>query len=301
MRGNPGPELVAEYDLARENSKGKTFVMLMLEGETDSAFWTDYTAQECYLVYADGKDDIVCALNAGKLCVAPNVAGIVDSDYWLITQSKKLDTPNMLYDDCCPDIEVFLLNSPVLNKVLRNTFTKYGRERVDSFVEKLRNESLRLAMEIGYFRLLNYCENYHIPFKRFWRENRRIKYIDEKTLKFSREQFSKELKGFYQRISSVDLLTKVDQLEAKYPQPNIQLCQGKDVLNVLGEILPILFHADFGKTLSRRIQRSFDYMELSTRLRESYDSRYFKDTSLYASIRKWETANCRYKILYEDI
>ena len=62
-------------------------------------------------------------------------------------------------------------------------------------------------MEFGYFRLLNYYEDYGISFKRFWHRYRRLDYFDVHSLEFSFcEKFSTKLKEFCQWISDIDLL-----------------------------------------------------------------------------------------------
>ena len=83
----------------------------------------------------------------------------------LFTPPDEPSTNNLLYDDHCPDMELILLNSSALKKTLRHTFYKYEIEQIHEFAEKLKEESLRLAAELGYFRLLNHIENCGLNFK----------------------------------------------------------------------------------------------------------------------------------------
>ena len=282
---------------SRVLGEGETFVMV--EGKTDHVLWEEYRSKEdCTIYPVRGKGMIVAALNITKKDGNRGVAGIVDGDYWLITQSDEHDTEHLLYDDCCPDAELILLKSPALKKALRNHFYNYDIEQVHELAERLKEVALRLAMEFGYFRLLNHYEDHGISFKEFWKKNRHINFLDEISLEFYREQFSIKLKEFCPRISTIDLLMKVDVLKAKHPMPNIQLCQGHDVIAIMAAILPILFRSEFGEDLSTSVNDK----ELSIRLRTAYEYGYFSQTSLFACIKNWEAANDgKYMILKPDI
>ena len=49
-----------------------------------------------------------------------------------------------------------MLNSPALRKVLRHSIKTDDIELLHEFADKLKIEAQRLAMEFGYFRLLNH-------------------------------------------------------------------------------------------------------------------------------------------------
>ena len=282
-------EIVSEFILARNTNKSQTFVIV--EGRTDRALWVEYMTA-CALFPARGKNIIIDALKYRMLRGLPGIAGIVDLDYWLICQSDELDTENLLYDDCCPDMELILLSSPALKKVLRNTFHDYEVENIHRFAEKLKKEALRLAIEFGYFRLLNHNQDYglglnEIPFDQV---------IDNDTLEFDREWGAKRLAEDKREISSEELLQEVDELREKYPPDNIQLCRGKDVISIMAYILPTLFKSEFGEDLSQSTE-TFHEKELSKNLRMAYEFGYFKETSLFSCIRKWESNNVPFRII----
>jgi len=288
--------MVNEYRLARESIKGKSFVMV--EGRTDRALWTEFIPDHhAYLVYADGKSDIVDALNAPVMRGIEGIAGIVDADYWLITDAAELGTENLLYDDCCPDIESLLLCSPALKKVLRNNLYSYDVDEIHAFADKLFSEAQRLAAEFGFFRLLNHLKDYGIRFRDFDFSE----FIDRDTRRLDRAETAKRLAQTTISVSCEDLLRQVDELQEMYSPNNLQLCRGKDVVAILVYLLPLRFQSEFGESLPQDATVNLNGRVLSIGLRSAYDSAYFKGTSLFSCIRLWESANKPYKILKADI
>ena len=291
MSGILWNEMINEYRLARPNIKGKSFVMV--EGKTDRALWTEYMPSHCsYLVYADGKNEIVDTLNAPVMRGVKGIAGIVDLDYWLITEADELGMENLLYDDRCPDSETMLLNSPALKKFLRNHCYNLDIDKIHQFADKLVGEAQRLAAEFGYFRLLNHCQDYGIKFEDF--DLSAI--IDADTLELDREWAAKKLAEEKDWISYEDLLSGVDELKAKYPTGALQLCQGHDFISILAYLLPRLFKLEFGKALPADL-KSLQDRQLSASLRTAYEYDYFRETSLFGCIRQWESDNLPYRII----
>ncbi len=286
----PRPNFVAECFLVR-NLSGKKTSFVMVEGETDRAALEQFAAKQCALFPSRGKDNVLYALKSDGFIGVPGIAGIVDADYWLITDAAELATENLLYDDRCPDMESLLLCSPALKKVLRNNLYNYEIEDIHAFAEKVTKKAQALAMEFGYFRLLNHLKDYGLRCNAI----RFDEVIDKNTLELDREWIAKRLAEDNADISSEELLREVEELREAFPPGNSQLCRGKDVVAIMAMILPLHFKSEFGDDLSP----SMNDKELSIRLRTAYDSIYFKQTSLFGRIQKWESANCPYKILKE--
>lgn len=281
---------------SRVHGEGETFVMV--EGKTDHVFWEEYRSKEdCAIYPVNGKDRVVATLDITNKRGSRGVAGVVDADYWLITDSDELGTDNLLYDDCCPDMEFILLSSPALKKLLRNELYNYDIEEVHELADKLQTEGLRVAMAYGYFRLLNHLKCYGlkcnaIPLSEV---------IDKDALELDAELVASRLTGDRSGITSDDLLQQVEDLRQRYPPDNLQLCRGKDVVSVMAYILPTLFGAQFGVDLPLDAKRAFGEKALSIRLRSAYEFGYFKQTALFDCIQKWENTNCPYIILKAEI
>ena len=281
-------ELVSEYVLRRWT--GKPFVMV--EGVTDRALWAEYA--DCEPIPTQGKDLIIDALNSYMLKDAKGIAGIIDLDYTLISQSYERDMPNLLFDDCCPDMESLLLGSDALRKVIRHSIDADDIQQLHDFADKLKIKAQRLAAEFGYFRLLNHLnDDYGLRCNSI----RFHEVIDSGTLELDRDLVASRLAGDQAGITSVDLLRQVDELRKQHPPGNIQLCRGKDVIEIMATIMPILFETEFGEDLSQVAIAAFRPKGLSKDLRMAYEYGYFRETSLYNCIRKWESDNRPFRIV----
>lgn len=268
------PDIVAEYYLARGVYR-KSF--LMLEGKTDEVTWGKFIAdQYCHthpLPPDEGKDQIMAALKR-RLRGESGVAGLVDGDYWLITNSDELETENLLYDECYPAAELILLNSPALTRAVEEFLNTNDKEEVDDFARELRDEAHRLASEFGYFRLLNHVECYGLKFKNIDHSE----FLD--ALEFERDWFARRLTDGKRWISKDKLLQQVDELRKEHLPGNVQLCQGHDTIAIAVYLIPILFELQFGDAL-----KAIDRTDLPRRLRREFQGAHFKQTSLYDCIR----------------
>ncbi len=281
---------------SRIHGEGETFILV--EGKTDEVLWEEFRSREDCTVYpVNGKDRVVAALDIIRKRDTRGVAGIVDADYWLITQAEELGTANLLYDDCCPDMEMILLCSPALKKVLRHELPDEDIDAAHDFADRLNREARRLAADIGYFRWLNERKSgYGLNFKAL----RVTDFVDSDSLTLDREWLARRLAEGRDGISSEELLREVDTLGEQDP-PKIQLCRGKDVIAIMAHILPALFESQFGRRLPESAKEIFQEKRLAKELRKAYEYIYFKQTSLFGCIQKWENTNSPYKILKPEI
>ncbi len=277
--------------------EGETFVMV--EGKTDEVLWEEFRSKkDCTLYPAQGKDRIIAALDITKKRGLCGVAGIIDLDYTLISQTYQRDMPNLLYDDRCPDMEVILLQSPALRKVLRHELPDKDIDAIHDFADLLNRESQRLAAEIGYFRWLNEVEHYGLNFKVL-----RITdfVVDSDPLTLDRGCLARRLAEGRGGISSEQLLRETAGLRESNPPEDIQLCRGKDVIAIMAHIMPTLYESHFGKVLPNSASFLLKETRLAKELRKAYEFIYFKQTSLFGCIRTWESANNPFKILKPEI
>ena len=281
---------------SRIHGEGETFVMV--EGKTDHVFWEEYRSkQDCTIYPVNGKDRVVDTLGITNKRGSRGVAGVVDADYWLISEADELGADNLLYDDRCPDMESILLSSPTLKKLLRNELYNYDIEKIHELADRLKSEGLRLAMEYGYFRLLNHLNDYGLHCNSICLKE----VVDTEALELDRTLVASKLTGDKPGLASDELLRQVEDLRERFPPDNLQLCRGKDVVSIMAHILPTLFKRQFGANLPPDAERAFEEKALSIRLRSAYEFGYFKQTSLFDCIQKWENTNCPYKILKPEI
>lgn len=295
---------------------GETFVMV--EGETDIDLWRKFCPKEnCELFYADGKCNITATLDIIHDRGDAGVAGIIDADYWLIRESDKLCQENLLYDKCYPDAELMILNAATVTDVLKTKFHHDDDPDIQKLADLLQTEAERLAMEFGYFRLLNDCKGYRISFKDFWKSRRYdfdefVDAEDVESIQFRRDYFAKRLADFHNagkrlghcgRIEHWELLegvAKIKEIE-KYQTPNIQLCQGHETVALIAHLLPIMFKSVFGRNPPSIFNELCDRLKLEKKLRNKYKEEDFIATTLCDSIRNWECLNDGYKILKPEL
>ncbi len=287
-------EYVSEFILTRNRDKTKSFVLV--EGTTDRALWAEYAADNCHLRPAKGKDIIIDVLNTPFLRGLQGIAGIIDSDYWLITKADELSTENLLYDDCCSDMESLLLNSDALKKVLRHSINIDDTEQIHQFADRLKAEAQRLAIEFGYFRLLNHLKDYGLRCNAIRFED----VIDCAALELDRVMVASKLSGDKPGLTGEDLLRQVDELKDTYSPDDARLCRGKDVVAIMAHILPALFKTEFGAELDEVGSSHITGKALAKDLRMAYEFGYFIETSLFACIRRWECENIPFRIIKES-
>ena len=231
------------------------------------------------------------------------IAGIIDADLWLIEDDKRLVTTNLLYGDV-PDVELMLLRSAALEKALRNTITEYSPERIAELAVSLRNESLRLAADFGYFRLYHY-RHPKSDLKLRVVSDALPSYMDTEAIAWHYDKIAHSLTSGSSRITAKNLLERIARLREKV-EPGILLCRGKDALSILAALLPTLYRRRFGNddwldVVISQFQIAPQNHEIARILRMNYEFEDFKRSELCIRIHNWESSNSPYKILKPEI
>lgn len=272
--------------LKMKRNANPTHTYVLVEGKTDQAVWERFKVDSCELMRADGKDKVIATLQLvnRKHPSWGNVAAIVDPDFWLIEKSDELNIANLLYDDV-PDLDLMLMASPALDTVVRNTISVEG---ANEYTAKLRNDALSLAMEFGYFRLIDYRHReYHLSFRQIVFED----VIDKRAFKLDVNTVADRLVR-NSLISASQLLEQVEGLRNEHT-PDIKLCNGHDVLAIMACLIKL------DESLSDRVKIQMQSNELSRTLRIAYDFLYFITTQLYTRIRDWESENTPFRIIQD--
>jgi len=256
-----------------------------VEGRTDEALWAEYKADRCNLFPMGGKQHVLAAIRAiNERPSMHGVAAIVDPDFWLLENSQHLQMRNLLYDDL-PDVELMLVTSPALEKVLRHTLSLSDLRQ---FAEDLRRAALNIATEYGYFRLLDARRrDFGLSFKAV----RFAEVIDSPVQTLRLEHVAAQLSS-RSKITKEALLQEIAQLRQDIA-PTIALCRGKDVIAILAQLLHLR------PELSEKEKLQTKSNELSRVLRIAYELAYFVTTQLYKRIRKWESQNRPFRIVQE--
>lgn len=226
------------------------------------------------------------------------VAAIIDPDYWLVEQSKLLNQDSLLFDDS-PDMELMLLTTPALEKVLRHTFVYVETDEIHQFTGTLRTEALRLAGEFGYFRLLDFRHrDYNLMLRRV--ADNFARYIDEQTLRFDDDNVVATLLGESGTVTASELMNQLETLKTEISL-EATLCRGDDTILLLAFLLPMRFKAVFKREISQKARNQTTGNELKRALRMAFEFAHFVVTQLYARIRAWEAANLPFYIIRKDL
>ena len=304
MSNNTADEIVNELEMSRDAFPSHS--LLLVEGKTDRAFWYDY-APTSRVIPTGNKEKSLRVLEIveqeGEL---DGVVAIIDPDCWLAERSEKLKRENLLFDDT-PDLEIMLLESPVLEKFLRNEMTGKDPEQIERFSRSLCNQALAFGIQCGAFRMLNHrhCD-YNLRLSEV--EYSLSDYLNCDTLSFDCELLGRLLAVDSNRVSDVQLIRQAETIIHEF-QSSTNLCRGKDVLCIIVHIFPRMFEDDFsdndllGKVLSKITADPSEkcYVRLNTEMRKAYELQYLIKTKLYERIRMWEAANGKYKILKHEI
>lgn len=309
-----GPKITPNYvfnriQLARFSNKTRSFVLV--EGPTDETLWSHFIPSSiCKLQRVCGKPEVMKLLKSDSLRRLPGFAGIVDADYWLISESPELQTDNLLYDECYPDAEIILLRSSTLTDVIAEKLGHCDYEEVRRFTDQLQSAAEKLAMEFGYFRLLSYCKGYEIGFREFWESHLYDEFIDSDSLTIRSKRFAQRLADDHNAkwkrnpdkwFAHDAILDEVNELRKKYETPNIKLCQGHEVVAITSYLLPFIFQTFFGHSLTSNLRSLCRHRILERSLREKYRKEYFRKSSLHDSIKNWESPDDAFRILKPDI
>lgn len=297
MLPNTPEDIVVKLRMFR--SRYPRHTLLLVEGPTDDALWTEYIADRCRLIPAGNKEKAVKALEITHARTSlQGVAAIIDPDYWLAEQSKLLNEESLLFDDS-PDMELMLLTTPALEKVMRHTFVYVETDEIHHFANSLRAEALRLAGEFGYFRLLDFRHrNFNLMLRRV--ADNFPRFIDEQTLRFDTDNIATTLLGESQAVTSTELLSQVETLKSDISL-GVKLCRGNDAISLLAFLLPAHFKAVFKRDISQKARNQTTGNELKRALRLAFEFAHFALTQLYSRIRAWEAVNLPFHIIRTDL
>ena len=281
MFSNTPSEIVTEL---RETQLAKPrHTLVLMEGNTDCTLLEEYKVENCILYNVQGKDKLWAAIHIlNRQNQVRGVAAIVDPDFLLVEQSDRLRTENVLFYDV-PDLELMLVHSPALEKVLRHTIDSGFAE---TSTKALLEDAIRLGIEFGYFR---YIHHQHPEYSLRMNNVTFGEAISGRPRRFNYDLVAERLSKD-SNVTKSKLLGRVSRLRQEI-EPQIGLCNGKDVLSILAYLLA----TDY--PLSDKVKVQTRSNELSRTIRLAYEFSYFITTQLFKRIRKWESEHRPYRII----
>jgi Protein of unknown function (DUF4435) len=259
---------------------------LIVEGPTDALFYKRLADSErCRLIVANNKENVVeilLILESGDFIGA---LGVVDADF--DTLEGKVFASSSIFLTDTHDLETMMLKSPALEKLL----SEMGSEdKLDDFVKgrgkEVRDVLLEEGLYLGYLRWVSLRHGHALKFEGLkYRE-----FIDITTLAIDQSKLIVTIKNHSQRpeLSAQELQQQIEAVSDE--EHDIwHVCCGHDLICFLS----VGLHKAIGSYNWKEIEP--EIIERSLRL--AYESAWFRDTRLYASIKAWEGVNGSFRVI----
>ena len=282
------PESIASDICMRRSTHSGAF--LLVESDVDSRFLRPLVdVGACELVPAFGRPN---ALRVSEILEERAVAGwvvVLDADFDRIAGQSD-HGPNVVLTDA-HDLECMAFKSPALEKVLE-TFSspsrleRFGRENSAD----VRHAVLQTALPVGWFLFLSQERTWQLDFK----DLRYKRFIDASPLACRVEALVDFVCGREQgcevdRAEAAGEITKLLEEDVDL----YQVCRGDDLVGILAIALagPLRSRGEGDHEAPMRSPR------VAKVLRLAYDSKWFRESGLYASIQEWEARNAGFHVL----
>lgn len=249
---------------------------LILEGIIDSRFYKRFIDEEkCKIIPAYNKENVLNTLFLLEEDKFAGILAIIDADFSNL-EGRKEDSKNLFYTDY-HDLEIFLLASPALEKLL----IEFGSEnKIKKLGKDIRFILCNSGLYIGYLRWVSLRESLFLKFE----DMPFNKFVNINTLNIEPKKLIEVVINHSQRYDLMveDIEIMINTLwNDKYN--SLDVCCGHDLIHILSIGLRKLI----GSNNANEVKP--DVIERSIRL--AYEKSYFYDTDLYKSIRDWCTAN----------
>lgn len=294
-------DVLFSYHSKSRKTNDKT-CFLLVEGTEDKRVYSRFISEaHCEIRDYGGKDklkEIIKCLNQMNFRGSYNrYLGIMDSDFdnLRINQRRRNLILNLIPTDG-HDLEVMILTY-ALEDFVDDQLTSKNIRSDNKFKGLIRKRLFALGSKIGYLRMKLYdCEIRDTStFKIFdFLTDRYLKKLNSKC-ELSPTDAINVVKHNYPKFDESQIPVRKFQRELKELRRTgntVDLCHGKDMIEILRVIFPKLTKKHFGK----EVGLPDDFKEL---LFETFDQLHFKKTRLYKQIKKWEANNQPYRVLKE--
>lgn len=279
MKGAINPDTISNtIRMLRSQFSG---VFVLVEGTLDSKVYRNILSKDVvYLIFSNGKNNIIEVLSRDEISKLSRVIGIVDRDFWGIT-SPSVDLPPNVFITDLHDLECMLIESPALEKVIDILGSP---SKIDRLGCSVRDLLLEQATIIG---ALRYCSDLHDLRLRFKPKSETSKHL--KWLSFTdRKHLSIDLCSL---ITTVKNYTGLHQLNENITEELVteilacdydvwHLCNGHDLICLLS----IALKSKIGSCKEEDVKVS----TLENYLALGYELSFFQKTELYAELFQWQ-------------
>ncbi len=260
---------------------------LIVEGDTDKRIYGRFIlAEACRLEVANSRENVIAAALILEQESFVGVLAIVDADFDVL-ESRIFSSPNIFLTDT-HDLETMMLKSPALEKLL----LEMGSDAKLAEFVKVRGKELREALleeclHLGYLRWVSLRHGHALKFEGL---NYRA-FTDHLTLTVSQSNLIETIKNHSRKLQPSDQELQ-QQIEAISDETHDKwhVCCGHDLICLLS----VGLHKAIG---SQRNWKAIEPEIIERSLRLAYESAWFRDTKLYASIKAWEEINGSFQVI----
>ncbi len=281
---------IGDLVMSRNTSRLKDLVFVLVEGESDRAFFSNFL-QWCKIYPQAGWEKLLEVIREAEAINFKGLVGILDADFRRILPEKYAGLPsNVLLTDL-HDVEMQLIQSEALEKVL----VEYDRDHESDMHKRaaferkrsapIRNVLLQEARKIGAVRLVNHREEWRLSFKQ--KEAKEPLDFDFVHLEKVETDLNKLLQVLEQKnqrhgfFSKNELAKPLIQAELEKDHDVWQLCNGHDVVRILAIALEKAISNEGKGNLNKRVEM------LESQLRIAYQKEHFAQTQLYRDLKAW--------------
>lgn len=270
--GGERNHVVAEVKMRRTQHVGS---FLVLEGRGDMRFWKSRSHDDCRLIDANGKPNVVGGLRRLDEIGFAGVLGVVDSNYDYLA-GVPLESNNLLATDA-HDLECLLCRSSALDAVL----AEYGSdEKIGGFGESagVRDALLERGLVFGRLRWAaqRFETNLRLPATRA--------FVDEKSWSVDEEGLIERAAG----MNGVEVNVLRRQIADLPPADRWHIVHGHDLLEILRVGL---------QNVLGNLPASIGVKQIAIGLRLAMPIADLQSTQLWQDMRRWERLNEPYMVL----
>ena len=282
--------LLTPVDIANEIRMTRTLhegAFLIVEGDTDARFYKHIVDLGKFrITIAQNRENAVQIVTILQDDNLTGFLAIVDADFDAL-EGKVLASSNIFLTDT-HDLETMILRSPALEKLL----SEMGSEtKLEEFVtvrgKELREALLEEGLHLGYLRWVSLQQGHALRFEGL---NYRA-FTDHLTLTVDQSKLIETIKNHSQKpqLSDQELQRQIEAIRDE-THDKWHVCCGHDLIGILS----VGLHKAVG---SQRNWKAIEPGILEGNLRLAYESAWFRDTRLYASIKAWEEINSSFRVI----
>ncbi|MGA8027279.1 MAG: DUF4435 domain-containing protein [Bryobacteraceae bacterium] len=279
------PAELASWVMMGNTQKAKS--TLVIEGSSDSHALIPFANGEtCRIIVAEGKENVLAAMDLMRSARYAGVLAVVDSDFDRL-EGRDCAPEDIAHTDT-HDLETMMLCTEAFRKVLlRNRYFKEGRveidvQRFDQVASELLGRLLNSGCRLGYLRWASHRHNLRINFDCI----ELAKVVDPSTLVIREDRLEEAIlrassaaAGSWTQINAL-----ADALVAA-EHDRWQICNGHDLTGLLA------LH------LSRSTGSPVTRKSVEADLAAAYATDDFRRTQVFARILDWQRRNPPRRIL----